>query len=542
MTVKYDPHYYPYPSRRNMTYASRGMVCASQPMAAQAGLEIMKKGGNAVDAIVAAAAALTVVEPTANGIGSDAFAIMWKDGKLRGLNSSGPIPRALTMDVADAKGWTAPTRDGHLPTYGWTPATVPGAPAAWAELVKKAGRLSLAENLAPAVELARGGHAVSVTTAHHWKLAYQKYIKEKGEEFRAWFDTFAPSGLAPRAGEIWASEAHARTLELIGNTNAEAFYRGEIAEKIAAAAKKTGGYFTPDDLGAFAPEWVDPIGVNYKGYDVWEIPPNGQGIVALIALSILRGFDFPSHDDPLTIHRQIEAIKMGFADAHRYVADTRFAPVPTKELLDENYAASRRALVGTEAGDRKAGNPLPGGTVYLCAADGEGTMISYIQSNYMGFGCGVVVPGTGIALNNRGHCFSLQKGHPNVLEPGKRPYNTIIPGFLTKDGAPVGPFGVMGGFMQPQGHVQVVMNTVDFEMNPQQALDAPRWQWMGGMNVSVEPDFSPAIAQSLSRRGHGVKFELDSNSFGRGEIIWRTPEGTLGGATESRTDGQAAPW
>ncbi len=264
--------------------------------------------------------------------------------------------------------------------------------------------------------------------------------------------------------------------------------------------------------------------------------------MALLALSILRGFDFSSHDDPLTVHRQIEAIKMGFADAHRYVADTRFSPVPVKELLDSAYADSRRALLGQEAEDRQAGNPLPGGTVYLCAADGEGNMISYIQSNYMGFGSGVVIPETGIALNNRGHCFSLKRGHPNVLEPGKRPYNTIIPAFLTKDGVPVGPFGVMGGFMQPQGHVQVVMNTVDFGMNPQQALDAPRWQWMGGMNVSVEPGFSPAIAQSIARKGHAVKFELESNSFGRGEIIWRTPEGTLGGATESRTDGCAAVW
>ena len=536
---RYDPHYYPYPSRRNMTYGSRGMVCASHPLAAQAGLDALKKGGNAVDAAVATAAALTVVEPTANGIGSDAFAIIWKDGKLSGFNASGPIPKALSMELAESKGWTA---SGKLPTYGWTPSTVPGAPAAWAELTKRMGRLSLEENLAPAVFLARDGHAVSVTTAHHWELAFKKYALEKGEEFRAWFETFAPSGHAPRAGELWRSEAHARTLERIAGSNARDFYEGEIAAKILEAARKTGGYFSAEDLGSFVPEWVEPIGVNYKGYDVWEIPPNGQGIVALIALSILRGFEFSSHDDPMTVHRQIEAIKMGFADAHRYVADTRFSGVPTAELLAAPYADARRALLGERAEARNAGNPLPGGTVYLCAADGEGNMISYIQSNYMGFGSGVVVPGAGIALNNRGHCFSLEKGHPNMLEPGKRPYNTIIPSFLTKDGVPVGPFGVMGGFMQPQGHVQVVMNTVDFHMNPQQALDAPRWQWMGGMNVSVEPGFSPALAQSLQRKGHAMKSELESNSFGRGEIIWRTPEGTLGGATESRTDGCAATW
>jgi len=537
MTVRYDPHYYPYPSRRNMTYASRGMVCASQPQAAQAGLEILKKGGNAVDAIVATAAALTVVEPTANGIGSDAFALLWKDGKLRGLNASGPIPKALSMELAQSKGWT-----GKLPMLGWAPATVPGAPAAWAERTRAHGRLSLAENLAPAVSLARDGCAVSVTTAHHWELARRKYSALQGEEFRAWFDTFAPLGRAPRAGELWTSEAQARTLERIADTNARAFYEGDIAERIVAAARATGGFFAPDDLAAFAPEWVDPISVNYKGYDVWEIPPNGQGIVALIALSILRGFDFSSHDDPETIHRQIEAIKMGFADAHRYVADRRFHVVPVAGLLAAAYADSRRSQIGDRAEDRKAGDPMRGGTVYLCAADGDGTMISYIQSNYMGFGSGVVVPETGVALNNRGYCFSLEPGHPNVLEPGKRPYNTIIPSFLTKDGQPVGPFGVMGGFMQPQGHVQVVMNTVDFEMNPQQALDAPRWQWMGGMDVSVEPGFSPAVAQSLNRRGHAMKFELESNSFGRGEIIWNTPEGTLAGATESRTDGCVAAW
>ena len=542
MSLKYDPHYYPYPSRRNVVYGSRGMVCASHPLAAQAGLESLKKGGNAVDAVIATAAALTVVEPTANGIGSDAFAIIWKDGKLRGFNGSGPIPRALSMDLAESKGWTGAGGTGKLPPLGWTCATVPGAPAAWAELTAQAGCLSLRENLDPAIGYAMKGHAVSATTAHHWRLAFEKYSHEKGEEFRAWFDTFAPGGRPPAAGELWRSEGHGRTLELIASTDARDFYTGETAGRILAASKKTGGYFSEEDLGSFAPEWVEPISANYRGYDVWEIPPNGQGIVALIALSILRGFEFSSHDDPETFHRQIEAIKMAFADAHRYVADQRFSQVPVAGLLASSYADSRRKLVGESAVDHKPGNPMPGGTVYLCAADGEGTMVSYIQSNYMGFGSGVVIPETGIALNNRGHCFSLVRGHPNMLEPGKRPYNTIIPAFLTRDGKPVGPFGVMGGFMQPQGHVQVVMNTVDFAMNPQQALDAPRWQWMGGMNVSVEPGFPPAAAQALQRRGHSMKFELESNSFGRGEIIWNTPQGTLIGATESRTDGCVAAW
>ena len=539
MTLTYDPHYYPYPSRRNVTYGSRGMVCTSHPLAANAGLDIMKTGGNAVDAAVATAAALTVVEPTANGIGSDAFALVWKDGRLSGLNASGPIPAAVTMKLAESLGWAD---SGQMPKFGWAPATVPGAPAAWAELTTKMGRLSLARNLAPAVELARLGHAVSVATARYWELGIKRYQDEKGEEFRAWFEAFAPEGRAPRPGELWRSEAHASTLERIGDSGGRDFYEGEIAGKILEAARRTGGYFTEDDLGAFSPEWVEPIGVNYRGCRVWEIPPNGQGIAALIALSILDGFDFQCRDHPETVHRQLEAMKAAFADAHRHVADTRFCHVPSIGLLEPSYADSRRGLIGDRAADWRAGEPRPGGTVYLCTADGEGTMVSYIQSNYMGFGSGVVIPGTGIALNNRGHCFSLDAGHPNALEPGKRPYNTIIPGFLTKDGAPVGPFGVMGGFMQPQGHVQVVMNTLDFAMNPQQALDAPRWQWTGGVEVLVENSFNPDLAHSLRRRGHGVKYEMEPASFGRGQIIWRTPEGTLAGATESRTDGCAAAW
>lgn len=535
-TLRFDPEYYRYPSRRAVVYGSRGMVCTSHPLAAQAGLEVLKSGGNAVDAAVATAAALTVVEPTSNGIGSDAFALVWKDGRLQGLNASGPCPRSLSLDVVRREGW------GAMPPYGWAPVTVPGAPAAWAELTARMGRRSLRENLAPAVAHAREGHAVSVSVGHSAAVAFHKYARETGEVFAPWFETFAPAGRPLRIGERWVSLAHAETLERIGESDARDFYEGALADRIVAHARRTGGFLTAEDLATFAPEWVAPISAAYRGFDVWEIPPNGQGLVALLALSILREFPFPDHDDPLTVHRQIEVIKMAFADAHRYVADPRYAPVPVAELLSEEYSRSRRALLSSEAKDFQAGAPLPGGTVYLCTADGEGTMVSYIQSNYMGFGSGVVVPGTGIALNNRGHCFSLTPGHPNVLEPGKRPYNTIIPGFLTRSGEAVGPFGVMGGFMQPQGHVQVVMNTVDFGMNPQEALDAPRWQWMGGMKVSVEPGFPSALAQTLGRRGHAVTCELESLPFGRGEIIWRTDQGTLAGATEPRADGCAAPW
>jgi gamma-glutamyltranspeptidase/glutathione hydrolase len=533
------------------------MVCASQPLAAQAGLEMLKQGGNAVDAIVAAAAALTVVEPTSNAIGSDAFALIWQDGKLKGLNASGPIPRAVDMELAAAEAWMTSDGNGSFPVLGWAPVTVPGAPAAWAELCATSGRLSLAKNLEPAISLARSGHAVAPTVAHYWKLAALKYAKLPEDLRRAWFEAFAPGGHAPSAGALWKSEAQARTLERIADSNGRDFYHGLLAAELLQASASTGGYFHAADLGDFAPQWVDPISVRYHGFDVWELPPNGQGLAALQALAILDGISLPGthpggqtspgqplsgRDDPRTLHVQIEAMKLAFADAHRFIADPRFSSVPVDRLLAPDYIAARRSLIGFRAEDRKAGRPLPGGTVYLCAADGEGTMVSYIQSNYMGFGSGVVVPGTGIALNNRGHCFSLDPNHPNVLAPGKRPYNTIIPGFLTKDGQAMGPFGVMGGFMQPQGHLQVLMNAIDFGLNPQQALDAPRWQWAEGLKVILEPGFNSAVPLALRRLGHEVEYCLDTGSFGRGQIIWKTREGTLAGATESRADGCVAAW
>ena len=535
--LKFDPFSYRYPSRRNLVYGSRGMVATSQPLAASAGMEILKKGGNAVDAAVATAAALTVVEPTSNGIGGDAFAIVWHGGALKGLNASGPAPGALTIERAKSLGY-----EDALPRFGWAPAMVPGVPAAWAELSKTMGRLAFDQALAPAIEFARGGHAVSVNVSRLWKNALAEFSGLKTEEHRYWFETFCPSGRAPCPGERFVSPGHAHTLEQIASTGARSFYEGEIAERILAFSRKTGGCYAEEDLASFRPEWVDPIGVKYRGYDVWEIPPNGQGIVALMALGILNRFQHEGHDCPYTIHRQVEALKLGFADAHTFVADMKHEDVPVRELLSEAYTARRASLVGGEARPFAAGNPYSGGTVYLCTADGEGNMVSYIQSNYMGFGSAVVVPETGIALNNRGQCFSLDRSHRNALQPGKRPYNTIIPGFITKDGQPVGPLGVMGGFMQPQGHVQVVMNCVDFHMNPQEALDAPRWQWEGDMRVSCEPGFSNNTAQKLNRMGHDVHMALHSTDFGRGQMICRTPDGTLLGATEPRTDGAVEAW
>lgn len=552
MDLTHDPAWMPYPSRRSVSYGSQGMVCASHPLAAQAGLDMIKQGGNAVDAIVAAAAALTVVEPTSNGLGSDAFAILWKDGKLRGLNASGPIPKAVDMDLATAEGWKARDGNGSMPALGWAPVTVPGAPAAWSELCAKAGRLSLARNLEPAISLARHGHAVAPTVAHYWKIAAHKYANLPADLRQPWFEAFAPGGCTPIAGELWKSTAQAISLERIADTDGRDFYHGLLAAQLLQASASTGGFFHAADLGDFRPEWVNPISVRYHGFDVWELPPNGQGLAALQALAILEGVDLHGLDlygldghgreDPYILHVQIEAMKLAFADAHRFIADPRFSTVPVGRLLAPDYIAARRDLMGPQAEERHSGTPLPGGTVYLCAADGEGTMVSYIQSNYMGFGSGVVVPGTGIALNNRGHCFSLDPGHPNVLASGKRPYNTIIPGFLTKEGEPIGPFGVMGGFMQPQGHVQVLMNAIDFELNPQQALDAPRWQWTGGLNVVLEPGFKPSVPLALRRLGHKVEYSLDTGSFGRGQIIWKTLQGTLAGATEPRADGCAAAW
>lgn len=537
MRMHFDPLHNPYPSRRMPVYAKNGAVCTSQPLAAQAGLAVLRKGGNAVDAAIATAAALTVVEPTSNGIGSDAFALVWTGGKLHGLNSSGPAPMAISVDALTRAGITA------IPTHGFVPVTVPGAPGAWAELSARFGRLPLTEVLAPAIEYAAGGYPVSPILGSNWKRAFETYSANlKADEFKHWFETFAPGGRAPGIGEVWRSEGHAQTLQRIAETKAEAFYRGEIAERIDAFSRQYGGYIRKEDLAGFKPEWVEPIRASYRGYDVWEIPPNGQGIVALMALNILKGFEFDVRDTVETYHKQIEAIKLAFADAKRFVADPRSMSVSAADLLSEAYAGERRKLIGQRALTPEPGQPPRGGTVYLCTADSEGNMVSFIQSNYMGFGSGLVVPGTGIALQNRGHNFTLEPGHANQLEPGKRSYHTIIPGFLTRDGQPVGPFGVMGGFMQPQGHVQVVMNAVDFGLNPQAALDAPRWQWLEGKTVEIEHSTPEFIFDGLLRRGHNVRWAVGSGGFGRGEIIWRQPGGVLVAATEPRTDGQVAAW
>lgn len=529
---------YPYQSQRTVTFAKNGMVATSQPLAAQAGLDILKKGGNAIDAAIATAACLTVVEPTSNGIGGDAFALVWVKGELHGLNASGPAPKSISIDAVKEKGHE------KMPTFGLVPVTVPGVPAAWAELSRRFGKLPLTEVLQPAIDYAEKGYPLSPVLGKYWNVAYEKFKKIfTGDEYKGWFETFAPNGKAPQIGEVWKSEGHASTLRKIAETNAESFYRGELADKIDEFSKVHGGFISKEDLAAYKPEWVQPIKVNYRGYDVWEIPPNGQGIVALMALNMLKGYELAEKESVDTYHKQIEAMKLAFADAMKYVTDPEKMTVTAEQLLSEEYAAARRSLIGDSALLPEPGTPPKGGTVYLAAADGEGNMISFIQSNYMGFGSGIVIPGTGIGLQNRGADFSLDPSHDNCLEPGKKTYHTIIPGFLTKDNEAVGPFGVMGGYMQPQGHAQVIMNTIDFNLNPQAALDSPRWQWMEGNKVLVENTFPAHIAQALARKGHDIQFALDGGGFGRGQIIWRDPEtGVLSGGTESRTDGAIAAW
>ena len=541
MTASFDPLAQRYPSQRFPIYARGGMVNASSPQAAAAGLEVLRQGGNAMDAAVATAAALTVTEPTANGIGSDAFALIWseKEQKLYGLNSSGPAPMLASIERIKADGRDV---NGKMPVHGWTPVTVSGAPKAWAEINGRFGRLSLAQDLAPAVRYAREGYPCSPNLALMWQRGYNRYKKLlNGPEFDAWYKTFAPEGRPYEAGDMIRLPDHAATLEAIGATNADAFYKGDIARKIDEESRKYGGYLRYEDLAAYEVKWVEPIRVNYRGYQVCEIPPNGQGIVALMALNILNNFTFTEKDSAETAHRQLEAIKIAFADAFHYVTDPAKMAIDYQTLLSPAYGAQRAQEIGARAQVYSHAIPPKSGTVYMCCADGEGNMVSYIQSNYMGFGSGIVVDGTGIALQNRGSDFSLNPEDANCLEPGKRTYHTIIPGFLLRgDGKPVGPFGVMGGYMQPQGHLQVVMNYVDFHMDPQQALDAPRWQWMRDGRVTVETRFNPHLAEALQRLGHDVSVDLSTPSFGRGQMIVRLDNGVLVGGTESRTDSNIA--
>ena len=521
---------YPYPSGRRVVMGKRGAVATSQPLAALAGMEMLWQGGNAVDAAVAMAIALTVVEPTSNGIGSDAFALVW-DGTLHGLNASGRSAQALTTQHCAGM--------ERVPEQHWLSVTVPGAVSAWRSLWERWGRLPFEQLFAPAIRYAEEGYPVSPETALAWKQAEKTYLPLQGAEFQAFKQVFFPGDRAPAAGETWRSVAHAETLRAIAQSGGESFYTGALAEKIAAFAAATGGLLTQADFAAHQAEWVEPIATNYRDITVWEMPPNGQGIAALIALNLLEGFDLSRYprESPEVYHWQIEAMKLAFADAHRYVADANAMTLKHPELLSKAYARDRRSLISDVAMPLAEPGLPKGGTVYLSAADGE-LMVSFIQSNYMGFGSGILVPGTGIALHNRAVGFTLEAGHPNQIAPHKRPFHTIIPGFLTHNGQPLGPFGVMGAHMQPQGHLQVVVNLVDYDMNPQAALDAPRWQFIRDNLVLLEPTVSPKIATALADRGHTIR---PGSFFGRGQIIL-SANGALIAASEPRADGLALAW
>jgi gamma-glutamyltranspeptidase/glutathione hydrolase len=525
---------YPYRSSRSVVLADGGMVATSQPLAAQAGLGVLADGGTAVDAAIATAAALTVVEPCSNGLGSDAFALVWDGAALHGLNGSGRWPAANKADEI---------RHHHpaMPDRGWAPVTVPGAVDAWGVLHHRFGRLPIERLLRPAIHYAERGFPLSPVVARQWEAAARFFPALDLAEVAGWATVFTPGGRAPRAGERWASEGHARCLRSLVDRGWRDFYQGEVAEAIAAYASSTGGRLSIDDLAQHRAEWVDPISVDYRGYQVWEIPPNGQGIAALMALGMTANTPAAASAQISadSWHHQIEAMKLAFADTDALVADQDHHTVPVGGLLASDYLKARAGLISERAGDPARGEPGRGDTVYLCTADDDGMMVSFIQSNYMGFGSGVVVPSHGVSLQNRGAGFALDPDHPNVAAPGKRPRHTIIPGFLTQDGKPVGPFGVMGGEMQPQGHLQVVSGMVDHGLNPQAALDAPRWQVDRDWTVSVEAQTPDEVVEGLRARGHRVEVRGSRMSFGRGQIIVRSDDGVYAAGSEPRADGCA---
>jgi len=519
---------FPYPSQR-MPVLAKNVVATSQPLAAQAGLSMLAKGGNAVDAGLAMAITLTVVEPTSNGIGSDAFAILWDGQRLVGLNASGRSPA----------GWTPERFAAHksMPVLGWDSATVPGCVSAWVALSRRYGKLPFEALFEPAIRYARESFMVSPITSMSWARQAPTF---KGFSEFCW--TFLPKDRAPYPGERFYCPQQAETLEDIAATRGESFYRGALAERIALASRSDEGAMTQEDLAAHKCDWTDPISVEYRGYRLHEMPPNGQGIAALVALGLLRHHDVAAHapDSADSLHLQIEAMKLAFADTWRNVTDPEAMQVTPAQMLDDAYLAERaRRIDMKRAQEPKAGIPAGGGTVYLTAADERGMMLSFIQSNYMGFGSGVVVPGTGISLQNRGAGFTLEPGHPNRVGPRKRPFQTIIPGFLTRDGQPVMSFGVMGGNMQPQGHVQMVVRLVDYNQNPQSCSDGARWIVNHDFTVSVEDPVPGPVKEELARRGHRiVPSDRPQFGFGGAQLIHRLDDGYCA-ASDHRKDGCA---
>ncbi|HTF89988.1 MAG TPA: gamma-glutamyltransferase, partial [Planctomycetota bacterium] len=539
---------------RSEIIAAHGMAATSHPLATQIALDILKAGGSAVDAAIAANAALGLMEPVSNGIGGDLFAIVWdaKQKKLFGINGSGRSPLGLSFEQLSAE--LAKQNRTLIPSRGVLPISVPGAVDAWFELHAKFGHLPMRDVLAPAVRYANEGVPVPEYIAYLWGIGVRQAKADKLPG--AFLAIYAPGGEAPKKGEIFKNPDLARTLALLGEKGRDAFYKGEIAERIDAFMREQNGYLRKLDLERHTSTWVEPVSVNYRGYDVYELPPNGQGIAALEMLNILEGFDLKTmgFDSPEALHLMIEAKKLAFEDRAKFYADPEFSKIPLQGLLSKSYAAERRKLIDRKRAGRSfdAGNPAvdAGDTIYLTTADAEGNMVSLIQSNYRGMGSGIVVPGLGFGFQDRGEMFVFQAGHANVYAPGKRPLHTIIPAFILKDGAPWLAFGLMGGAMQPQGHVQIVCNLVDFGMNFQEAGDAARWQHLGssdydkakmtdGGYVEVESSIPYESLRELIQLGHIVR--LGNGGFGGYQAIHRDAEhGTYVGASESRKDGQAA--
>lgn len=532
---------------RSEVIAQNGMVASSHPLATQIGIEILKNGGNAIDAAIAVNAALGLMEPTGCGIGGDLFAIVWdpKTKKLHGLNASGPSPQSLSLDYFLDNDYEG------IPFYGVLPVSVPGAVAGWFALHRKFGNLSMNQILSPAIQYAEKGFPLTELIAHYMERSVKRFIKSNYPNIKETY--LQPNGgkLAVE-GEIFKNPLLAKTYRTIANKGEQGFYSGTIARTIADEVQQQGGFLTTEDLSAYRVEWIEPVSINYRGYDIWELPPNGQGIAALQMLKILEGFNFSEIDFGSSEHLHLftEAKKLAFEDRAKFYADMAFAKVPMKTLLSDAYADQRRALIQDKASMYSAGQISAGETIYMTVADKEGYMVSLIQSNYYGMGSGVVPEGVGFMLQNRGALFSLDENHANVYAPGKRPFHTIIPAFVTKDGVPFLSFGVMGGDFQPQGHSQIVMNVIDFGMNIQEAGDAPRWDHKGSSSprgnkaknsgkIRVESGISYETIRQLMARGHDVGFATGIYG-GYQAILWDAKNKVYRGASESRKDGQVS--
>jgi gamma-glutamyltranspeptidase/glutathione hydrolase len=541
---------------RSEVLARHGMVCTSVPAATQVGLDVLKRGGSAVDAAIAANATLGLMEPVSNGIGGDLFAIVYsaKENKLYGLNGSGRSPLGLSYDQMKAE--LAKLKRESIPSTGMLPISVPGTVDAWSELHKKFGKLKLSDDLAPAIHYAEEGFPVTELIAHYWGFGPRLYKDLPGAFFQTY--TLDGKGRTPAKGDIFKNPALANSLRLIGERGRDVFYKGEIADKIDAFMQANGGYLRKADLEKHTSTWVDPVSTNYRGYDVFELPPNGQGIATLQILNILEGFDLRAwgRNSPDTLHTMIEAKKLAWADRAKFYADPEFSKAPVAQLISKPYAAERRKLIDPNHAAKtvNAGNPAldHGDTIYMCTADDEGNMVSLIQSNYRGMGSGIVVPGLGFMFQDRGELFSMQAGHANVYAPGKRPFHTIIPGFVMKDGKPWEAFGVMGGGMQPQGHVQVLTNQIDFNLGVQEAGDASRWQHEGdneptdekmtnGGYVNLESGIPYETARELMKRGHNIRDDVGGyGGYQAIKVEMHDGQRVYVGASESRNDGQAA--